>query len=65
MKITLPRRIELLHRSSQRLMEAIKLPRDKYTWAFLRKEISLHLWSTLRTWWAIFLRNEGGDATEK
>lgn len=46
--------VELLHRSSQRMMSALRDPREDVAWLFfMRREGWLHLWLTIRTLWKI------------
>lgn len=54
----LPERVELLHRSSERLMEALKLTRDLYYWAFMRREVWIHLKRTIELLWAVMRKKE-------
>ncbi len=59
----LEQRVELLHRSSQRLMdaleglekpEALTTREGKIAWSlFIRREIWIHLKLTIKTWWEI------------
>ena len=48
--------IELIHRSSSRMMELLKLPRDKTWWRYLRSETRLHLKRTLELVWLVLRR---------
>ncbi len=54
----LAERIELLHRSNERMLEALKLPRDQNFWAFMRRELWIHLKRTLETWWLVLWQKE-------
>ena len=54
----LKERIELLHRSSGRLVESLNLPRDVTWWAFMRKETWIHLQRAFETWWHVFRGKE-------
>ena len=54
----LEERIELLHRSSERLVESLDLPRDSTWWAFMRKETWIHLEKTFEAWWRVVRRKE-------
>jgi len=45
--------VELIHRSSKRLIEALALPRDKTWLVFMRRESWLHLKQSLKLWWAL------------
>jgi hypothetical protein len=49
----LKQKIELLHRSSNRMMDALSLPRDVPWWNFMRREAYLHLKRSFETWWHI------------
>ena len=49
----LEQRIELIHRSSQRMMDALELPRDEKFWWFLRREVWLHLKRSWELWWML------------
>ena len=49
----LEQRIELLHRSSRRLMETVELRNDYDVVFFLWREIRLHLRRTLQILWCI------------
>ena len=49
--MNLAERIELLHRSSERLMEAVKLPRDDKFWWFMRRELWVHLKRSFEALW--------------
>jgi len=48
--------IELLHRSSRRMTELLKLPQDVYFWWFLRRESWIHLRLSIRLWLKTLLR---------
>jgi len=48
--------IELLHRSSQRIAESLKLPRDAHFWWFLRKESWIHLRLSVKLYLKTLLR---------
>jgi len=50
--------IELLHRSSQRLMDALKEKRTVEWWGFMRRECWIHLKRTLETWWLVLRGKE-------
>jgi hypothetical protein len=52
----LEQRIELLHRSSQRMMEALKQPKDKAWLKFLRRESWVHLKRAFQVWWEMINR---------
>jgi len=54
----LPERVELLHRSSERLMEALKLTRDRDWWAFMSREVWIHLKRTIELLWAVMRKKE-------
>jgi len=48
----LEQRIELLHRSSERLMSGVRdLRRDDAWWVFMRREFWLHLKLIITAWW--------------
>jgi len=49
----IPQIIELLHRSSQRMMDLLDTDRDAAFWLFLRREIRLHFWRTVQLWWMV------------
>lgn len=49
----LEERIELLHRSSQRMMEMIPGSRNAFWWGFMRRETWIHLRRSLELWWQI------------
>ena len=51
--------IERLHRSSSRMMELLKLPRDKAWRQFLRRETWIHIKRTTRLAWLVFWK--GGN----
>ncbi len=40
-------KVELLHRSSNRMMEMLDLPRDKKFWKFFRREWWVHFKRTM------------------
>lgn len=61
----LPQRIELLHRSSQRMMDVVKKDRDATWWAFMRRESWTHLKRAIEVWWAILRKKEGTSHTLK
>jgi len=48
--------VELLHRSSQRIAESLKLPRDTHFWWFLRRESWIHFRLSIRLWLKTLLR---------
>jgi len=54
----LAERIELLHRSSERLVEALELTRDRDWWRFMRREVWLHLKRTLELVWAVLAKKQ-------
>jgi hypothetical protein len=54
----LEEKIELLHRSSERLVESLDLPRDSTWWAFMRKETWIHLQRAFEVWWHVVRRKE-------
>ncbi len=54
----LAEKIELLNRSSQRMMDALKLPWDEKFWWFLRREAWLHLKRSLELWWMVLRKKE-------
>jgi len=54
----LEERIELLHRSSQRMMDMIPDPRDVLWWGFMRREAWIHLKRSLELWWQVFRGKE-------
>lgn len=54
----LPRKIELIHRSSSRMMELLKEPRNEFWWEFLRRETWLHLKRTFELAWMVFRKKE-------
>ena len=47
------RRIELIHRSAERMMEAHPLPRNPAWWKWMRKEAWLLLKHAMRLWQAL------------
>lgn len=51
--------VERLHRSSERMIEAMKTNHDEPFWFFMRDEIWLHLRRTVQAWWKIIRRKEG------
>ena len=55
---SLNRKIELLHQSSERMMKALKLPRDKGWWPFMRKETWLHLQRAWEVMWMVLRRKD-------
>jgi hypothetical protein len=60
--MNLIQRIELLHRSSQRMMEHLEKPesqRDVLWWKFLQRETWVHLKRSLETWWALKWMKKG------
>jgi hypothetical protein len=59
--MALQRKIELLHNSSERLMKALKLPRDKGWWVFMRQEAWLHFKRSLELLWTV-LRKKNSNA---
>lgn len=54
----LEQRIELLHRSSQRLMDALKEERTVEWWRLVRSECWVHLKRTLEAWWQVIRGKE-------
>ena len=54
----LERKVELLHQSSERLMEALKLPRDLTWWRFMRREAWVHLKRSIELWWMVLREKE-------
>lgn len=61
MKMKLAQRIELLHRSSQRMMDSLEIEnKDKVWWDFMKKEARMHLWLSIKVWWHIF-RSKGKE----
>lgn len=54
----LTERIKLLHRSSERMMDALKLERDEPFWFFMRREIWIHLKRTLELVWAVLKKKQ-------
>jgi len=56
----LKQKIELLHRSSERLMEALDLPRDRAWWGFMSREVWVHLKRTLELLWAVIRKEVNG-----
>ncbi len=54
----LEKSIELLHRSSQRMLDSLSLTRDAHWWTFLRREIWIHFKRTLQVWWAITRKDD-------
>jgi hypothetical protein len=53
----LAQRIELLHRSSQRMMDSLVIKaakdRDKVWWAVMKKEAWIHLKRSFEAWWHV------------
>lgn len=49
----LEKKVELLLFSSQRMLEALKLPRDKHFWWFMHRELWIHLKRTVEAWWCV------------
>jgi hypothetical protein len=58
-KVSLQRKIELLHNSSERLIRALKLPRDKGWWDFIRRESWLHFKRSLELLWMVVRKKNG------
>lgn len=56
--MSLGRKIELLYRSSHRMMNVIGMKRDEDFWLFLRRELWIHFKLTVSTWWMVFRRKE-------
>lgn len=56
--MTLERKVELLHRSSDRLMKALDLARDQVWWGFIHREVWVHLKWTLELLWVVLRRKE-------
>jgi len=54
--MTLPRKIELLHHSSERMLKALKWPKDKIWWAFMNREVWIHLKLSLKVLWVVLRR---------
>jgi hypothetical protein len=48
--------VDLMHRSSQRLIDALELPRDRVWFIFMRRESWIHLKQSLKLWLALRLR---------
>lgn len=57
-KMTLQRKIKLIHQSSERLMKALELTKDRYRWVFMRRETWIHLKRTLELLWLVLRRKE-------
>ena len=57
----LGKKVELLHRSSQRMLEALKLPRDEHFWWFMRQELWIHLKRTVEAWWYVLWKKTDED----
>ena len=59
----LTERIELLHRSSQRMMSYLEEEnRDRIWWKYLQREIWIHLKRSFETWWAtIWMKGDNID----
>lgn len=57
-EMTLPEKIELIHRSSSRMMELLKQPKDKHWWWFLQRETWVHLKRTIELAWMVFRKKE-------
>ncbi len=49
----LEKKVELLHRSSQRMLEALKLTKDEHFWWFMRQELWIHFKRTVEIWWMV------------
>ena len=57
--VRIAKAIERLDRSSQRMMDALEVEnQDKTWWAFMKKEIRLHLKYSVKLWWHSVLRKE-------
>ena len=54
----LKRKVELLHNSSKRMVEAQYLPKNGVWWYFFREETWLHLRRTLELGWLVFRKKE-------
>lgn len=53
--MNLERRIELLHNSSNRMMEVVKI-KDASAWlSFMKRELKIHLKRTLEIMWAVWI----------
>ena len=56
MSLTL--KIMRLRLSTERLVEAMKLPKDEAFWIFMRRELKLHLKRTIEAWWLVFRKKD-------
>jgi hypothetical protein len=56
--VSLLRKIELLYRSSDRMVLVMKHPKDNAFWAFMRRELKIHLKRTVEAWWLVFRKKE-------
>ncbi len=54
----LNRKVELLHKSSERLMRGLSLPRDKNFWWYMRREAWLHLRRSWELLWLVLRKKE-------
>lgn len=56
--MTLARKVELLHRSTERMMKALEQTRDLTWWAFMRRETWIHLKRSWELWWLVLMGKE-------
>lgn len=55
----LSRKVELVHRSSERMLKSLGLTRDKNWWRFMRRELWIHLKRTVELMWAVVRKKSG------
>jgi len=51
-------KIDWLHRSSARMVELLKRPKNKEWWSFMRKESWIHVKRSLELWWLVLRKKD-------
>ncbi len=47
----LRKKIDLIDKSTKRLLQTLEMPRDKIWWGFMRREAWVHLKRSIELWW--------------
>lgn len=58
--MSLKRVVELIHNSSERMLVALDLKRDRIWWAYLQREALIHFRRTLSLLWYVIRRKDNG-----
>ena len=56
--MVLKHKVELLHRSSQRMMDMVPVVKTGMWWAFMRRESWIHIKRTIEVLWHVAIRRE-------